>query len=219
MKRVRITIDPSELSLSPVYEEVATGETFERAHIVNWNVSTPPIGFLLRIRGEIEQLASIVDEDPNVSSYEIIPLGGRECYCFLAGEATQGERALFENFTRGSLLTVPPVTINDDASSTFTIVGDAGDIQAAVEGVPDVVGVSVEEVGGERVASDSVVGALSPRQRESIEAALAIGYYDIPRDVTIQDVAAELDCATATAAEHLRKAEARVLTSLFDPQS
>lgn len=216
MKRVRITIDPSELSLSPVYETIATRDAFERAHIVNWNVSSPPIGFLLRIRGAVERLASILEADPSVTSHEIIPLGGRECYCFLAGEATPGERALFENFTRGSLLTVPPVTINDDASSTFTIVGDSGDIQAAVDGVPEGVDVSVDEVGGERVAPDSVVGALSPRQREAIEVALSIGYYDVPREVTIQDVAAELDCGTATAAEHLRKAEARVLTSLFD---
>ena len=98
---------------------------------------------------------------------------------------------------RGSLLTVPPVTINDDGTSTFTLVGTESDIQSAVDGVPD-----------------SVLGALSERQREAADAALSLGYYDVPREATIEEVATELDCATATAAEHLRKAESTVFSSL-----
>lgn len=215
MKRVLITIDPSDIPLSPVYEAIAMEPGVEEAYIVNWNVATPPMGFLLRIHGTYEQLDSVIADDPNVSHHEILPIRERECYCYLAGESTAGERALFENFTQGSLLTVPPITIHADTSSTFTLIGNSEDIQAAVEGVPDAVDVTVEEVGGERVAADSVVGALAPRQREAIEVALELGYYHIPRDGTIDDVAEALDCATATAAEHLQKAEAKVLSTLF----
>lgn len=215
MERVRITVDQGDLSLSPIYGALAGESGVERAQIVNWNVSEPPTGFLLRVRGEYERLESILDGDPDVSDHEFLPLGGREGYCFLEGAATSGERALFENFTRGSLLTVPLVVINDDATSTFTLIGNRADLQAAVEDVPAPVDVEVEAVGGERVATDSVVGALSPRQREAIEVGLDLGYYDVPREVTVDDVAEELGCATATAAEHLRKAEGKVLSSLF----
>lgn len=76
-------------------------------------------------------------------------------------------------------------------------------------------GVTVEEVGGNRVATDSVVDALSLRQREAIEAALAIGYYDVPREATLEDVAGEIESARATAAEHLRKAESNLVSALF----
>ncbi|MXR22550.1 helix-turn-helix domain-containing protein [Halobacterium bonnevillei] len=38
--------------------------------------------------------------------------------------------------------------------------------------------------------------------------AVDAGYYDVPRTASQDDVAAQLDCAPSTVAEHLRKAEA-----------
>lgn len=215
MKRIRITIDPTDLDARPLYRRLTEDERIERTLIVNWNVSDPPTGFLFRIRGDYEMLGADLDESPHVDDYKILPLTERECYCFVLGEATPGSRALFENFTQGSLLTVPPVLLNRGGTSTFTLVGTQADIQTAVESVPDPVDVTVEEVGGDDVAANSVVGALSPRQREAVEAALGIDYYTVPRKATIEDVADELDCATATAAEHLRKAESKVMSALF----
>jgi predicted DNA binding protein len=49
-----------------------------------------------------------------------------------------------------------------------------------------------------------------------VEVATAIGYYDVPREATIETAAEEFDCATATTAEHLRKAEATVFRALLD---
>jgi predicted DNA binding protein len=42
--------------------------------------------------------------------------------------------------------------------------------------------------------------------------AVELGYYGSPRAGTVEDVADELGCARSTAAEHLRKAEATVLS-------
>jgi len=42
-----------------------------------------------------------------------------------------------------------------------------------------------------------------------------LGYDDLPRGATIEEPAAELNCATPTAAEHLRTAERNVLSSLL----
>ena len=216
MKRIRLTIDPTALDARPLYRRLTEDERIERAAIVNWNVSEPPTGFLFRIRGDYEFLDDELTDSPHVEEFETLPVTDRVCHCFVLGEATAGSRALFENFTRGSLLTVPPVTLNSDGTSTFTLVGTQDDIQTAVERVPDPVDVTVEEVGGSDVAADSVVGSLSPRQRAAVEAARAIDYYAVPREATIEDVAGELDCATATAAEHLRKAEAKITAALFE---
>ncbi|WP_254763564.1 helix-turn-helix domain-containing protein [Natrinema marinum] len=217
MKRVRITLDPRGDYAPPIYERLAGGADYvERARIVNWNVSSPPTGFLFRLEGDYRRFEGELAESPMVSNYEILPVTDRACYCFLEGEVSTAARSLFENFTRGSLMTVPPIECNDDGTNTFSIVGTEADIQAAVDGVPDGVGVTVERVGGKRVAADSVVGRLSERQREAVATALELGYYDVPRTATTEDVARELDCATATAAEHLRKAESTLLASLFD---
>lgn len=49
---------------------------------------------------------------------------------------------------------------------------------------------------------------LSFEQREAIETARRLGYYDHPRKVTMEDVAAELDLPLTTLRYRLRRAEA-----------
>ncbi|MFC7079905.1 helix-turn-helix domain-containing protein [Halorussus caseinilyticus] len=45
------------------------------------------------------------------------------------------------------------------------------------------------------------------RQFEGIETARGLGYYDVPREAELSEVAAELDCTESTASALLRKAE------------
>lgn len=217
MKRVRITMDPHDIPLPPIYERMTRGaDELTQVHIVNWNVSEPPTGFLLWLRGDYEGFDAELASDDSIDDYALLPRTDEECYCFLSGEVGPASRALFENFTQGTLLTVPPVVCHDDGSSTFTLVGTDSDIQNAVEGPPPGVDITVEQVGGERVTPDSAVSELSARQREAVETAIDVGYYAVPREATIETVAEKLDCATATAAEHLRKAEVTVFRALLD---
>jgi len=215
MKRVRITIHPQELDNPALYEHLTAAPYIDEVQTLNWNNETPPAGFLLWIRGEYRRLEDVLATDPEVSEYELFPLSEAECHCVLEGAGTADARALWANFNRGSLLTVPPVQWNDDGSSTFALIGTEGDIQAAVDGVPEGIPVDVERVGGTDVRPESVRGDLSDRQRETVETALEVGYYDTPRNATIEDVAAETACARSTAAEHLQRAETKVMASLF----
>ncbi|WP_247002541.1 helix-turn-helix domain-containing protein [Halosolutus gelatinilyticus] len=215
MKRVRITLAPAGDYAPPVYRLLAGGASYlDRVRIVNWNVATPPTAFLLWLRGEYGRFEAELERRENVHAYEILPITDRECHCFFEGTVSAAARSLFENFTRGSLLTVPPIECHDDGTNTFTIVGTQADIQAAVDGVPEDVRVTIEAVGGDSVAPESAIGRLSRRQREAIETAFAIGYYDVPREATIADLAGELDCGRATAAEHLQKGESKLLAAL-----
>lgn len=216
MKRVRITIDPGEATLPRTFERATADDGPDVAvQVRNWNVATDPAAFLLRIEGEYDRFAALLESDPAVDEYELLSLSADECYCFVRGPGTADAWALWEQFQRGSLLTVPPAEWNPDGSYTFTAVGAETDVQAAVETTPASVGVTVEAVGGTRVAPESVVDRLSERQRAAVDAAVACGYYDVPRSGTLEDVASELECARSTAAEHLQKAESRILVGLF----
>ncbi len=57
---------------------------------------------------------------------------------------------------------------------------------------------------------------MTERQREALEAALSVGYYEVPREADHEAVADAIDCAPSTAAEHLRRGEANALRALFD---
>lgn len=58
---------------------------------------------------------------------------------------------------------------------------------------------------------------LTPVQRETVEAALELGYFEIPRGVSMEELAAELDITPNAVSERLRRAERKLLSSLSSP--
>lgn len=54
-------------------------------------------------------------------------------------------------------------------------------------------------------------GKLSPDQRDALVAAREHGYFDIPRGITLRDLAAHLDISHQTLSEHLRRATANLI--------
>lgn len=61
-----------------------------------------------------------------------------------------------------------------------------------------------------------VLDDLTERQREVLQIAFEMGYYEWPRDCTGQDVADELGIASPTFSEHVFAAERKILTFLFE---
>ncbi len=70
---------------------------------------------------------------------------------------------------------------------------------------------------GRYEASDRSLDALTARQREVLETAFRVGYFEVPREASAADVAAELDIGQSTVVEHLRRAERNLLAGQFDP--
>lgn len=52
---------------------------------------------------------------------------------------------------------------------------------------------------------------LTDRQREVLRTAYDMGYYEVPREVTTDDVAADLNVDSSTVTEHLQRAERNLL--------
>ncbi|WP_254525611.1 bacterio-opsin activator domain-containing protein [Natrinema caseinilyticum] len=62
---------------------------------------------------------------------------------------------------------------------------------------------------------DAIVRKLTSRQHEVLLLAYTNGYYDWPRERTGEELAAELGVSYATFSEHLRKAERKILSTIF----
>ena len=56
---------------------------------------------------------------------------------------------------------------------------------------------------------------LTDRQREILAAAVEVGYYEVPRQASHEDIADHLGIAPATVGEHLRKIESTVLKEII----
>jgi predicted DNA binding protein len=65
------------------------------------------------------------------------------------------------------------------------------------------------------VPLDDAFARLTERQQEALVRAYELGYYETPRSVSFEEVAAELDCASSTANELLRRAEATVVEAVL----
>lgn len=100
----------------------------------------------------------------------------------------------------------------DENGTTMSLVGPQEAISGTI-GEYEAEGVSLHlEKLGEYRGPDQPMDELTDRQREVIETAYDMGYYEVPRGVSTSDVAAELDLDPSTVAEHLQRAERNLLT-------
>jgi predicted DNA binding protein len=101
-------------------------------------------------------------------------------------------------------------TVGDDGA-TMSLVGPQAAIAGTV-GEYEAEGASPElrrlggYDGGERPLAE-----LTDRQREVVESAYEAGYYEVPREATATEVAAELDLDSSTVVEHLQRAERNLM--------
>lgn len=217
MKHVRVSVTAGgrEDEIHPMYDVWANASFVERATALQWNFTGDALGILHHAVGDDDAFETAVDEIPEVLDYDIVPAGGDTFYAYIRDATTDALAELFGPITRGGLIVIPPIRYHEDGAVTFSIFGPDAEIQAAIETVPDPVDVTIEEIGGLAATAAAVEARLSQRQTEAMEAAADLGYYDVPREASHEDVAAVLGCAPSTAAEHLRKAESKLVSSTF----
>lgn len=95
-----------------------------------------------------------------------------------------------------------------DGSALATVVGPHAALAAFGHLLLSSTAIRINRVGG--IAPD--VPLLTKPQDEALRAAIAAGYYHIPRPLTLRQLAARMDVSPASLSERLRRAEARVLT-------
>lgn len=213
--RVRIRTDRAD-EIHPMYD-VMTGASFvKRATAVQWNYTGNALGILHYVVGDADALESAMQAIPEVVGYDIERLDERSCYVYVRDATTESLRAMFGPITSGGLIVVPPIEYASDGSVVISIFGPDDEIQQAIEEISVPVEVTIEAVGGLAGTTAAIEAQLTDRQREVVETAVELGYYDVPRTAGQENIAEELNRAPSTIAEHLRKAESQILRSHFD---
>jgi len=103
----------------------------------------------------------------------------------------------------------------EDRGATMSLVGSHGAISGSLADYEDA-GVSpdLRRIGGYD-GGERPLDRLTDRQREVIETAWEMGYYEVPREVPASAVATELDLDGSTVSEHLQRAERNLLSQLL----
>lgn len=215
MRRLQLTFYAPDAVVHPLHTMMTERDYMDAAKMVHWNMGGETIMHVFHIEGDREAFAAELADVPEVLECDLTPVMDDEFYAAVQAETTAVQRELFTIANRDGIVVTSPLEHTDNGGVRFEVVGEAKALQTCVEAVPEGIRMEVERVGGTVTEPETVASVLSERQREAVEAAIATGYYDVPRTASHEDVAAELDCAPSTASEHLRKAESKVLHALF----
>ncbi|SDR15376.1 helix-turn-helix domain-containing protein [Natronobacterium texcoconense] len=220
MKSVRLTLQHGPETVHPMHRFVAEHDAFSRYRMVNWNHANDHNALIFHVVGDREayerQLAELDDPitaDVTAGEADTAREEGEPFYVYVREEPGELGEQLVAAFSRGSLVPIPPLEYRMDWSVRFGLVGEPADIRAALETVPAEIETTVERVGDYR-GGGSALERLTERQRKALRTARTLGYFAVPREASIEDVADELGCAPGTASEHLRKAQRNVMERL-----
>jgi len=103
----------------------------------------------------------------------------------------------------------------DERGATMSLVGPHEAISGQLNQYEDAgVSPNLQRIGGYD-GPDYPLDDLTARQREVIERAWEMGYYEVPKEVSADEVAADLELDSSTVNEHLQRAERNLLGQLF----
>lgn len=212
MKRATLVAAYPPSLTHPLHAALVEGEDVTRADVLNWG----PVGStttLTRVDGDREAVAALydaVDAILDVSLDVSLVAGDGGTYAFTRQSDYAFADELLELVAGADVAFLPPLSFRADRTARFEAVGESAAISEFYDGLSTVLDVTIEAVQPFRAHGTSA--ALTERQRAALDAAEKLGYYEVPRSAAVADVANELGCASSTAGELLRKAEAAVVT-------
>lgn len=99
----------------------------------------------------------------------------------------------------------------DDHGATISLAGSQDDISETIQAYQQAgASTDLRRLGGYE-GHDQPIDELTDRQREVIETAWEMGYYEVPKVVSSEKIADELDLDPSTVSEHLQRAERNLL--------
>jgi predicted DNA binding protein len=214
MRYYQYVLNPPGGYFHPLEEKILKGLDVERETMLHISLLSNREGVVIyRCRGERDELAERLDEHPEIVESEIFGVDVEGFNLYVRFKPGSPATDLLEIADENGLIVDTPFEFTDDGVE-MTVVGKNERVQ---ESLPEFMRLTedaetvLNQVGRYVPEESEFERALTDRQREVVEAAVEVGYYDNPRRATHEDVAERLDCTASTAGEHLRKAEAKIM--------
>ncbi|MFB6198001.1 MAG: helix-turn-helix domain-containing protein, partial [Halobacteriaceae archaeon] len=201
VKHLRLTGHPDREVAPPSFALLAESPHVEEARLLSWNPSdSRGMTGLYAIDGDRDAVIERLAENDEIVALEAASVGSNAFYLLLTLQL-EGHPVLcqvFEWITADGLIVQKPI-IYRDGNVHARLVGPTDVIQGVIERLPTFVDVDVHEIGEGGFRTEQPLDSLSERQREAIETALSLGYYDESRNVTHEDIASAIGIAPSTA--------------------
>ncbi len=114
---------------------------------------------------------------------------------------------------------VPPFSFKE-GKFRYTLLGDSRQLKELLETF-NTFGLRYKIISlmDARFSPSSPISRLTEKQREAINLAFKLGYFDTPRKINVEQLATKLSLASSTLAVHLRRAEKRLLAIMLSEET
>lgn len=189
---------------------------FEREQIYHLNVLADETVVLLgRLRGDLDDARRLLSDHTDVLGYSISGEEPRNGLAYVHARPPPVMKGFLELPRTHEVFFNFPIGSTSDGRLRVELLGETNDVlREALADVPSELDVTIERIGPYPDAGGDISALLTDRQREVLDVALSLGYYDVPRQATHSDIAERLNCSVGTVGEHLQKIESRVFNHL-----
>lgn len=208
---MRVSLAFPRRTRHPMQNFLVDHPEMHREELWTWSFAGGTPTVLFRVEGDREAYRERIAAVDSIVEFDVTPATGDSFYSFVRAEPSEPEWEWMRAFAQTNVVVVPPVVYSADGETVFEVLGDPADLRGVLSGLPDRVDATVERAG----AFDRQRGGrLTARQREVVATARDLGYYEVPREATLDDVADALGVAASTVSDHLRKAESAVMAGV-----
>jgi hypothetical protein len=182
--------------------------------------------FLRQDHEEFAAISQVEFKDPTTKVKEILVSGFLDeaqvlektkngaYIVFMRGGPTISSVLISAGIDSGYLF--PPLEIGG-GKVKFSFLGSEVQVKEFMEKI-DAIGIRYRVVllADANFSPTSPLSHLTERQREVLIAAYKLGYYDVPRKISSEELAKKLNLVDSTVVEHLRKAEHRLMANMLE---
>lgn len=217
MKCAELVVERGCEGAHPLHRAVIDTAGVTRAELLMWDGSGESPTALSWVDARRSTVDGLLASLPVVDSYTL-STGDGGTYAIVQQDRFEMDEHLQAALRHRSILPVPPLRYLADGSIQVRLAGPHGALRDTVETLAGAIDYTVASIAPYQGGTGSQ--RLTDRQFAALDAAVAVGYYDVPRTGTMADVATRLDCAESTASELVRKAQAAVVreTTGFPPE-
>lgn len=214
MRFIDLTVEPKHSAQSGLDQQLAQSDEIVREELLNWRMSEELVlNTLSFIHGDPETYSDMHTAAETIQDHSIRRVDDERFYAYVQ-QAGALETSWWTAFFAYDFIHVPPV-IYEDGIVGLTILGEFDALQDVISNLSDEVTITVESVGDYHGQGKRVTDRLTTRQFRALRAAADCGYYAVPRDGSLEDVAAELECTESTASDLLRRAERELVEAIL----
>lgn len=213
MKQVSMTVTYTAETAQRTHRHIMRDDTISRTELLVWG---PILGgtTLSWFDGDEAAVESLLGRVDNVSNFHLVP-SDDGTYAFTERSEYEFDSDVLSLISDVRIVFIPPLTYFDTGELRFAAVGEQSDLSEFFNDLSALVDVQLEQL--YTFHPRHSFASITDHQRQALVAAVEVGYYEVPRSGSIDDIASVLGCAHSTAGELLRKAESAVISESVAP--